>query len=909
MDLKQAKGIVTGRLGPLPCPENSDLVRCAAAEGTVLLENSGILPLKPGKVALFGAGAQGTMYCGTGSGYVFTSHPVTVAEGLKKAGFTLTSAAWLERCANHEKAVNKADRTLTALDRKWSGVTILAQEPEITPADLQAAAAPTAIYIIRRNAGECNDRKAEPGDYYLTDRETRNLTAVAAAFPHTVVVLNTCVIDMNFLHQIPGIDAALYIGLGGMEAGNALADVLTGQVDPSGRLTDTLAKRYEDYPTAGHFADQDGSQLHPLYREGIYVGYRYFDSFGVEPLYPFGYGQSYGAYRMECLDAAADWKAVTLRVRVTNIGQHAGRQVVQLYASAPAGRLDKPFQELKAFGKTRRLQPGESQDLSLRLATESLASFDSAASAWVMEPGDYLLRVGAHSRDTFVAATLSLDGEAVTRQVTDCLALEEPLEELRAPGRQAEPAQGIRLQLQAKDCVTVDNRSRQPHTVTTWVPQGTTYFSAVNDNPYHTPNYCPEVTQPVRNCPNSTLYDVRAGRVTMPEFVASLPDEVLVRICTGILEETKYPIPARTQYKLRPGKGARSSGNTTAQYEKSLGIPSASLFDGPAGMHAIGRAAGAFPVGMVLAQTWDPALQKQVGMAFAREMAEFHVTIVLGPGMNIHRDPLGGRSFEYYAEDPFLSGVTASAFTLGVQADGRHGVAIKHFAANNQETQRAQAQNVVSPRALREIYLKGFEIAVRTARPMTVMTAYNGINGTNTSSRRDLITDVLRGEWGFSGYVMTDWNSRSDKVLDLQAGNDLIMGGYRAEKLLDAMVHKLPVFTADGAVEEQVKNLYGGVIKTTLTQWGSFVPQAGGPDTVTTRVARNKKLHPRVEQAVKDGTAKVEKQPDGSKLVTYFGIDRGACLARGTLQACAARILEGLLHSAAMDDLLRRIRP
>lgn len=282
------------------------------------------------------------------------------------------------------------------------------------------------------------------------------------------------------------------------------------------------------------------------------------------------------------------------------------------------------------------------------------------------------------------------------------------------------------------------------------------------------------------------------------------------------------------------------------------------------------------------------------------------MSVVLGPGMNIHRNPLGGRSFEYYSEDPLVSGLTAANFTVGLQADGKHGVSIKHFATNNQETERLSALNTVSPRALREVYLKGFEICVREAKPMTVMTSYNGINGVHTSSRWDLVTDLLRGEWGFTGFVMTDWGTLSDKVFDLQAGNDIIMGGYRAEKILAAMTHAAPVFTEDGAIVESVKSTHMGMVKNTFAKWGSFVPEAGGKDMVQTTVAPGKVLNERVQKAVAAGIASVENHADGSKTVTYRGTDRGAYLARGTLQECAIRILSVLLHSSAMDDLLQR---
>ncbi|MCM1193119.1 MAG: glycoside hydrolase family 3 C-terminal domain-containing protein [Lachnospiraceae bacterium] len=906
MNFQQVKGIVTGKYGKLPCPEHTALVRTVSAEGMVLLKNNGVLPLKPGNLALFGAGAGGTVYCGTGSGYVFTSHAVTVQEGLQNAGFTLTDTEWLRRCAENEKKVNKADKTLNFLNRKWSGMSILAEEPEITAADLEAAGTGTAVYVLRRNAGEGGDRKAEKGDYYLSDRERANLTAVAAHFAHTVVVLNTCTVDLNFGDEIPGIDALLYMGLGGMESGNALADVLTGKVNPCGRLTDTLAKKYEDYPASASFADHNGTQLHPMYSEGIYVGYRYFDSFEIDPLYPFGYGLSYTDFEMEAVSATADWERVSVTVRVTNTGGLPGKQVVQLYTSAPAGRLEKPRQELKAYAKTKNLGCGESQELVLEFPTEALASFDERSSAWIMEPGNYFLRLGRHSRSTAIAGTITLDAEAVVRIVTDILAADVPLEEIHASVCQREEPQGILLDLRASECRTVENISKIPRTVVTLAPEGLDYVSSINRNSYRSPNFCPEETKVVRNCLQSTFYDVRDGKVTMEEFVASLPDEVLARICTGTLEETPYPVPDRTGKKLKKQSFPQSSGTTTAQYEESLGIPSALMFDGPGGMHVIGCAAAAFPVGMVVAQTWDAQLAQKIGQAFAREMAAFHVTIALCPGMNIHRDPLGGRSFEYYSEDPVLSGLTAAAFTKGVQADGRRGVSIKHFATNNQETERMAGMNTVSPRALREIYLKGFEICVRQAQPMTVMTSYNGLNGVHTSSRRDLVTDLLRGEWGFEGFVMTDWGTESDKVLDLQAGNDIIMGGYRAEKLLDAMRHVAPIFGEDGAVKETVKSSHMGMVKTTLTQWGSFVPEADGKDIVKTTVAAGKPLGQQVQKAVDEGIAKVEEKGDGTRTVTYHGTDRGSYLARGTLQECAMRILNVLIHSAAMDELLDR---
>lgn len=904
--LQQARGIFTGNLGKLPHPENTPLIRRAAAEGIVLLENDGTLPLKLGKLALFGAGADGTVYCGTGSGYVFTPHPVTVREGLEKAGFTLTSTGWLKHCADHERMVNKKDKSLNWLDRKWSGMTVLAEEPEITAEDLKTAKAETAVYVLRRNAGEGGDRKAEKGDWLLSDRERANLTAVAAHYAHTVVVLNTCAMDLNFVKQIPGISAVVYMGLGGMEAGNALAEVLLGRVNPSGKLTDTLAAKYEDYPASENFADHNDTQLHPMYSEGIYVGYRYFDSFSVKPLYPFGYGLSYTDFELKTVCACADWEKTSLTVQVTNTGKCYGKEVIQLYVTAPGGKLEKPHQELKAFAKTHLLKPGESQELTLEVKTSQLASFDESRSAWIMEPGNYLLRVGNSSVDTTVAATIQLDSEAVVSKVTDILAVDVPIEEIHAPARPEEPVQGILLSLHAADCITTDNTSKIADTVTTFVPEGATYFSAVNDNSYKPPFFCREEVQPVRNCPNASFYDVAESKVSMEEFVASLPNEVLARICTGILEETPFAVPDRTGIKLKKIFPVQSSGATTAQYEQSLGIPAMQLFDGPGGMHVIGCAAAAFPVGMVLAQTWDMDLIQAIGKAFAQDMEAFQVTVALAPGMNIHRDPLGGRSFEYYSEDPVLSGKVAAAFTKGVQHDSKRGVSIKHFAVNNQETNRFEGMNTVTPRTLREIYLKNFEICVRESQPMTVMTSYNGVNGIHTSSRRDLVTHLLRGEWGFEGFVMTDWGTQSEKPADLQAGNDIIMGGYSAEKILEATVHVGPTFEANGDVKEIVTSKHGGIVKSIHHSWGSFLPQKGGSDTVKATIAPGNQPGDRVRKAVAEGYAHVEENADGSRTVIYSGLDRGAYLARGTLQECAMRILKVILNAAAMDDLKKR---
>lgn len=910
MTFQQLIGTMTGRFGKLPNPENTQVARKCATEGIVLLKNDGVLPLQTKKVALFGAGAVDTIICGTGSGYVFPAYKVTVQQGLENAGLELTSKSWLTRFAKTSKEANKKDKTLNFLDKMWSGKSILIDEIPITDGELQEArTADTAIYVIRRNAGEENDRKAVRGDYYLSEQEEANIRHVAAAFRHTVVVLNTCVIDAGFVNEIPGIDAVVYLGLAGMEAGNALADILTGRENPSGKLTDTWAKQYSDYPAAEVFSSNDGVTAQEDYIEDIYVGYRWFDSMGIEPLYPFGFGLSYTEFKREVRAVSADWDQVQVEVAVTNTGKYPGRDVVQLYTSAPQGRLEKPYQELKAFAKTGLLAPGDTETVKLIFATENLASLDEIQSAYIMEPGRYLLRIGCDSRNTHVAAVIELDAETVTRRVSDVLKQDKPMETKHHGKVFPMEAEGVGIiRLKAAQRETVDNISKIPKMITTYVPEGTAYTPYMESNPYQMPYPCKEVVKIVRHCPVATFLDVYHGKVTMEEFVASLEPEVLTRVVMGILEESPYETRNRLNRKIKLPATAQSSGQTTAQFLNSLGLPVANLFDGPAGMHIVGCAATSFPVGMTAAQTWNPELLREMGVAYGKDMESFHVTVALGPGMNIHRDPLCGRNFEYYSEDPLLTGKTAAAFTRGVQSIRGRGVAIKHFAANNQENDRLSLNNTITARALREIYLKGFEICVREARPMTLMTSYNQINGIYTGSNRELVTDILRGEWGFGGYVMSDWGTSSEKGWDLHAGNDLIMGGYRAEKLLAMMKAEAPAFAPDGAVQETVKSAHFGMVKSYLSNWGSFVPSDDGADTVSTTVAPGTAVSAKVEELVKQGIASVTKNPDGSHMVTYRGTNRGAYLALGDLQACAIRILNGLMHSAAMDEMLRAMK-
>lgn len=891
----QMRFVLTGKPGKHPYPEHLLDSRNCAAEGMVLLKNeNGVLPLKDKKIALFGSGAIDTVDCGTGSGFVNSINRTNVAQGLKNAGLSFTSSAWLNRFEKAAKLANKKDKTLSPIDRMWSGLKILIDDLPITEKELaQALKADTAVYVIRRNAGEGGDRKAEKGDYYISDIERANLELIAKNFKHTVVVLNTCVIDANFINEIPGIDGALLMVLPGSEGGNAAADVLTGKTIPSGRLVNTWAKKYSDYPASATFSANDGNTLQEDYCEDIFVGYRYFDSFGIEPLYPFGYGLSYTSFDMTLESFTADWNEVVLKVKVTNTGSAAGKEVVQVYVTAPEGKLVKPYQELRGFAKTSVLAPNASETVEIRIPTESLASYDTERASFILEGGDYIFRVGNHSRSAKPMQIIRIDGEAVVRKVSNKVCPDKELETIVPPARKPEEIDAPICELHSADCVTIDGASKIERVTTAYVPSADT----VQPNYGTIPFPCENVTKVVRDCSDATLIDVKEGRVSIEEFVASLDIETLLRLVAGAANETPHSVPVRKHRKLNKINAPTSSGSTSGLFFDSLAIPKVYYTDGPAGLHLPGCGVTCYPVGMLSAQTWNIDCAKQMGIGLGKELKAYSYGVLLGPGMNIHRDPLCGRIFEYFSEDPLLSGKFAANLTIGLQQTEGASVAIKHFACNNQENDRTTQNSTVSERALREIYLRGFEICVREAKPDTVMSSYNMINGIHTSSHYELLTDILRGEWGFDGLVMTDWGSQSIKPYDLHAGNDIIMGGYRSQFFKAAYLGSEPEFTNDGYVVSQTFNVYGGFFKETIEHWNSFELGKDGADTVSTTVAAGVALNEKVAKKVEEGIASITDNADGSKTVTYKGTSRGSYLTLGDIQKCAINVLKHVMKS------------
>lgn len=833
--------------------ENREIVRHIAAEGMVLLENKGVLPLskETRTIAIYGAGARRTIKGGIGSGDVNVRSYVTVEQGLEHAGYQITTKAYLDRYDQLVASANEAYFT-DAMAKIAAGGDVVKvliehpfQEPEaplLTEQDMEDTEADLAIFVLSRNSGEGADRNPVPGDYYLSAIESANLTLLGRHYSNVIVLLNVGgAVDTTALNAIEGIGAVLLMSQAGSATGDTVADILTGKVTPSGKLAMTWAASYEDYPYASEFGRQDEDLDDSWYREGIYTGYRYFDTFDVTPAYPFGFGSSYTDFSLEPLRLEIKADQVRLGVRVTNTGtKHSGREVVQVYVSAPDGSLEKPYQELKGYGKTCLLSPGESEKLTVSFPLSSLASYSERQAAWIMEPGEYFVRMGNSSRNTHIVGVLTLSHMVIVSQLKNLFRDPQPMETLSKadtkpysyPEETLEKAQTLRIPILAE---------------------------AIRSETIQYRNAPVLLHEPERLW---TVSDVKTGLCTLDDLVACMTPEEMARLCIGNGTESMLGGSVIGAAALAvPG----AAGETTSRLYEKYGIINMVLSDGPAGlrlspefeMDKAGKIvqsenpiqilfAGqktpiekpehttkyyqyctAIPIATLLAQTWDPEQLYTAGVLVGGEMTEFGVTLWLAPGMNIQRNPLCGRNFEYYSEDPLVSGICASAITNGVQSHPGVGTAIKHFAGNNQEDNRYNCNSHISERALREIYLKGFEIAVRTSQPMTMMTAYNLLNGVHAANSHDLLTAVARDEWGFAGFIMTDWGTTGLSLPGVQkkehlypdaapsgcisGGNDLIMPGSEHDredilaKLDDPTVTDFPVTKAQ--LQRAAKNI------------------------------------------------------------------------------------------------------
>lgn len=744
-------------------PELAECSRKAAAEGAVLLKNDDhVLPFVNGEcVSVFGRIQFDFYRSGTGSGgAVNAPYTKNLVDGFRENQGL---------CINEELvSVYEAWREEHPADDGggvWAGEPWNQADMDLTEDIVRAARKKSrkAVYVIGRTAGEDKDNTPQEGGYCLTAQEKQKLKLITAFFEKTVVLLNVAnIIDMTWVEDDAyqgHIKAVLYCWQGGQIGGLAAADVLSGDVTPSGKLTDTIAREISDYPSDANF----GGRKENVYQEDIYVGYRYFETFCPEKvLYPFGFGLSYTEFSLKpiCAETLEENGSASIRVQVQveNTGARPGKETVQLYVSAPQGALGKPALELKAFQKTRLLQPGEAACLSLTVPVNALASYDDSGasgvrSAYVLEPGDYRFMIGNSIRSL---QPVAVDGKdvwtvsslTVTEQLEEALAPETPFRRMK-PGAAGE--NGVYgLDYEPAPLATADLEKR----IQSRLPK--------------------ELSQ-TGNC-GITLRQVADREASMEEFIAQLTDEDLSAIVRG--EGMSSP-------KVTPGTASAFGGVTDSLIR--LGIPVACAADGPSGIRMEGGyAATQMPIGTLLASTWNPELVEELYTLEGKEMYANQVDTLLGPGMNIHRHPLNGRNFEYFSEDPYVTGRFAAAAVRGIRA-GKGVATIKHFATNNQETARSEENNVVSERALREIYLKGFEIAVKEGKAQSIMTSYNAVNGHWAASNYDLNTTILRGEWGYQGIVMTDWwasmnhpvlggpSSRTRASYMVKAQNDLYM--------------------------------------------------------------------------------------------------------------------------------------
>ena len=770
--------------------KHREIARYAATQGFVLLKNDGLLPLtSDARVFLAGTGAVHAIKGGTGSGDVNEREVVSILTGFKNVGLTVVNEeAILSSTTDYEDAqaeyVEKIFNNMSNISSQDFFELFMREKRrdfKRVPIDEEAVkASDAAFYVVSRVAGEGKDRVLEKGDYYLSDIEKEELNKLGKYTDNIVVLINAGgPVDLSDILSNKSVKAIMNISQPGMELGNAVADAVIGKETPCGKLSATWALLYKDYPNASTFSHNNGDVENERYTEGIYVGYRYFDSFNVKPAFPFGFGLSYTDFEISDVKVSVSSGEITVESKVTNAGnKYSGREVVQVYAACPQTGIKKEFKRLVGFKKTRELKPGESEALKVAISSKALASFDEEKSHWILENGEYGIFVGNSSDKAEIAGIISVKEDYVIEKVEHILPLQEKLEEMVRP-----------------DSVISELTKKWKEEAESKGIKAISFVPAKEER-------------------------AKKGRTDLDliskELAAKLTDEELTALLMGEISKGQDNIKDNELIETGicvPG----AAGETTCALEEKYGIPGISMADGPAGLRVlrsydvdrktgkiygvglIGSLEGglfrkdyknedvdkyymyatAIPIGTHLAQTFDLDLVRNLGRLVADEMTEFGIAWWLAPGLNIHRNPLCGRNFEYYSEDPLLSGEMAAAITLGVQSVPGVGTTIKHFACNNQEDNRMSSNSIVSERALREIYLRGFEIAIKTAQPMCIMTSYNLINSIHTANSYDLCTIVARNEWGFEGIIMTDWTTTtaggSKSSACAIAGNDLIM--------------------------------------------------------------------------------------------------------------------------------------
>lgn len=776
--------------------ENIGRLRKYLGGCTVMLKKNGAFPLEgPCPIEAVGSGVRYTVKGGTGSGEVNSRYFVSIQEGLMYAGFQIFNWDWSTSYGYYRddarnafveeiKAKAKAEKTNPAM---VSMGAVMAEPEYDIPLNYNADA---AIYVVSRISGEGNDRRIEKGDFLLTDSEVRDILALDEKYDKFMLVINAGgPVDLSPVMSVGNI---LVLSQLGVETGSVLADILLGKTYPSGKLTTTWAAN-GDYCDIGEFGGIDETR----YKEGIYVGYRWFDISEKKPLFPFGYGLGYTDFELETQGVSCEFGEFTVKVKVRNTGSFAGREVVQVYAACPSGKIDKEIKRLVGFAKTSELAPGEEETISVQFTAEDLASYDEGKAAYVLEKGKYVILAGNSSADVKAAAVYELDEDFELRQVRNLLGKTD-FEDYKYD--RAEDTDNITLfdadklpvnKLDLNEIQTeivsygtnvididpvleeLDDEELALLNIGAFDPKGA-FINVVGDSATTVPGAAGETC--------SKFEDKGISRIIMADGPAG------VRISPKYYEDKK---------------GKHSIGSKIPESMTEF-LPDAvkvviDIRDNirklrQRGLEIKEQYATAIPIATAVAQSFDVDFARMCGDIVGGEMEIFGIDLWLAPALNIHRNILCGRNFEYFSEDPVLSGKMASALTQGVQAHKGCGVTIKHYAANNQENNRYANNSQVSERAMREIYLRGFEMCIKESDPAAVMTSYNLLNGTHTSERRDLVTDILRDEFGFDGMVMTDWVIGDGMLLDKKskygipdpalvaaAGHSLFMPGCRKD--------------------------------------------------------------------------------------------------------------------------------
>ena len=755
-----------------------EVMRNNSAECTLFLKKDSSFPLKsPGKVVLVGAGVRGTTKGGTGSGDVESRFFTTCEDGLKNAGFEIVSTDWLDEFPKYKKARHKdfieyIYRIAEKYDSNAGHISFGAVEPERDyKLPLEYDDAEAAFYVIGRNSGEGEDRRLVKGDIYLTNSEIRDILYLNENYEKFMLVLNVPgVVDLSPVKDVKNI---LLLSQLGVVTGDIFADIVLGKANPSGKLSTTWAA-VKDYRYIEEFGGIDNTR----YLEGVYVGYRFFDSANIKPLFPFGYGLSYTDFKVEYKGIKNNKDVITVRVKVTNIGKFEGKEVVQIYLSPSQSNKDKPYQSLVAFQKTPLLKPEEKTELNITFKLSDSARYDEENAEYILDKGQYIIRLGKSSNYTIEVAYITLPENVVT-QVLKNVGGKPDFKDYKPKIKYDDDLTDLEeIVLEKKDFTTkrVDynnyhitfNQKLMKFSDAELARMCVCDFRNTGEETHeiHLQGEAGETVLALDKIENYlVLADGPAGLRIIKKY--GIDEKGVYRLCENQMSMRMKDYLSEEEWKEVDTLENNLDRNGTVYYQYATAIPTATA----------------------LGQSFNEELLETIGNVVGNEMDIFKVNLWLAPGLNIHRNIQNGRNFEYYSEDPLISGKMAAAITRGVQKHTNRATTIKHFACNGQENDRFNSNSLVSERALREIYLKGFKIAIDEGHPHTLMTSYNLINGKHSSERRDLLIDVIRIEWGYKGLIMSDWYTSNEvkiglanhpsqhAVPNILGGNNLQMGG------------------------------------------------------------------------------------------------------------------------------------